>query len=363
MSGPLYPFGNDHCKIEGYRAFWNRESVGRPLVGFSYKSWFPLREFEASAAWEEDTELLPHMIEPEAFLADQERLLAEGEELGDDILRGASPIQGVPWIQGMLGSRIRILPASTLPEERILAWEDLESLELDTSNPWYLKYMEFAEALVDRSAGRFPVSHGTLVGPSDLVGVLRGHTQSIMDCMEEPDQAERLLWKVSGIFQQVTEDIWKRLPLFGGGTFDAQYQLWAPGPIVRMQEDAMAVYSPDLYRRFIQPVDRHLARQFSSAFMHLHSTSMFLLEAILEVEEIRCFEINVDAVESALSVEQMIPYFKMVQEAERSLLIRGSFSPDELHRLVDSLDPCGLYLYIMVESKEKVEKLKPLVGL
>ena len=43
------PFGNDPIKIDRYRAFWDRAPVDRPLVGFSFKSWFPLREYAASA--------------------------------------------------------------------------------------------------------------------------------------------------------------------------------------------------------------------------------------------------------------------------------------------------------------------------
>ena len=46
------PFGNDASKIDRYRAFWDRSDVDRPLVGFSFKSWFPLQEYAASAAWQ-----------------------------------------------------------------------------------------------------------------------------------------------------------------------------------------------------------------------------------------------------------------------------------------------------------------------
>jgi len=47
---PIHPFGNDPAKIAGYRAFWDRAPVKRPLVGFSLKTWFPLQEYSASAA-------------------------------------------------------------------------------------------------------------------------------------------------------------------------------------------------------------------------------------------------------------------------------------------------------------------------
>lgn len=44
----IYPFGNDPNKVAKYKAFWNRDTMEQPLVGFSYKSWLPLDEFCAS---------------------------------------------------------------------------------------------------------------------------------------------------------------------------------------------------------------------------------------------------------------------------------------------------------------------------
>jgi len=59
----------------------------------------------------------------------------------------------------------------------------------------------------------------------------------------------------------------------------------------------------------------------------------------------------------------MIPYFRRIQEAGRPLLVRGSFTPDELRLMLDALDPRGLYLYIMVSRPEEIETLRTLVGL
>jgi hypothetical protein len=357
------PFGNDPAKVERYRAFWDRLPVERPLVGFSFKSWFPLQEYAASAAWQDAAYLTPDMVDAEAFMDDQEHLLQEGETLDDDILRGASPSQAVPWLVGMLGAALRILPGSILGESPVRPWDAIEDISLDRTNPWFRTYIAFAETLVRRSNGRFPVSHGTLVGPTDLHATLRGHDQSIIDLLEEPEKAARLLWRLGEIFCQITDEVWKRIPLYYGGYYDAQYQLWAPGPIIRMQEDASGLYSPALYRRFVQPIDREIARRYPCAFIHLHSTSMFLLDAFLEVDEIRCFEINYEVRSGGPPIEGMIPYFRAIQEAGRPLLIRGSFTPDEARTMMDALEPRGLYVYVMVEHVSEVEMLGPLLGM
>jgi hypothetical protein len=351
------PFGNDPLKIEKYKAFWNREEMERPLIGFTLRGFFPLEEYRVTSSWKLDTLLTPDMIKPEDFMDDEMKILKEGEILNDDIIRGDSPAAAViPWLSGMLGSPLRVLPGNVLGEELNLPWNKLENIDLDQNNPWFKKYIEFIKVLVEKADGLFPVSHAAFRGPSDLIGLLRGTTQSIMDLVDEPTKATKLLERMADIFINITEEAWKHIPLFHGGYFDGMYQLWAPGTIVRLQEDLSGLYSPDLYRQFLQPVDRKIAAHFSNSFIHLHSTSMFLLEAFLEVEEIKCFEINND--DGGPPIEKMIQYFKMVQEAERPLLIRGSFKLEDISLLIQSLKPNGLFLYILAKDVKEIKAIK-----
>jgi len=356
------PFGNDPAKIERYRAFWKRDHVARPMVGFSLVGWFPLLEFSASRAWMAHRYLTPEMLDPQAVVDDHERMVREGETIDDDLIRGAGPMQvAVPFIPGILGCKLRILPENVMGEEQRLSWEQALQARLDSENPWVRKYMAVADALVQRANGRFPVSHGAEIGPTDMHAVLRGHTQSIVDLIDEPDKTAQLLWRLGAIMRDLTEAVWRRIPLFHGGYFDGQYSLWAPAPIIRMQEDATAVYSPDLYRTLVQPVDRLLARYFECAFMHLHSTSIFLLDAFLEIEELRCFEVNYET--SGPPMEEMVTHFQRIQNADRALVIRGSFEPDELRLLVDRLAPEGLLLLIMVKDVREIDAARLIVGL
>ncbi len=357
-----HAFGNDPKKTDAYRKFWSRAAVERPLVGFTFKSWFPLDEFAASAAWPKDTCLTPEMIDPKAFLDDQERLLAEADRIDDDILRGATPSQAVFWCCGALGAKMRIMPGNVVPEDRSLSWEETRALWRDAkTNPWYVKYMQFIDALVERSAGRYPISHSPLAGPLDYAINIRGHEQAVVDLIEDPESAVEFLDCAADFFIDLTKAAWQRIPLFHGGWFDAQYQLWAPGPIARLQEDAVAVMSPELYRRYIRPADEKIARAFECAFMHLHSTSMFVLDDILEIDALKCLQINNDFAGPPLT--QMIGHFRKTQESGRSLVIRGAFTSDEMKFLIDHLDPRGLYLNIMIQDEAEIAPLKKAIGM
>jgi hypothetical protein len=358
---PGAEFGNDSTKIERYRAFWNRTAVSRPLVGFTCVGWFPFAEFAACRSFPPDSQLEAGQVDPMTFLEDQVRILREGEVMDDDLIRGACPGQvAIPWLPAALGSPLRVLPENILGEERSLSWTEVLATRLDLDSPWCRKYFEFADVLVAASAGRFPVSHSAELGPTDLHALLRGHTQSLLDLVDWPSESEQILRRGGALLRDFTKAVWKRLPLFENGYFDAQYSLWAPGPIVRMQEDATAVYSPRLYRRFVQPVDRTLAGEFASSFIHLHSTSMFLLDAILEIEQIQCYEVNNDALGPPLV--KLLPYLQSIQAHGKPLLVRGSFTPEQLRLVMDSLEPRGLFLNIMVGDLAETEPLRRIAG-
>jgi hypothetical protein len=141
--------------------------------------------------------------------------------------------------------------------------------------------------------------------------------------------------------------------------YDAQYSLWAPEPITRLQEDALASLSPDIYRDFIKNIDERIGSHFGCAFMHLHSTSMMAMEDILDIPTLKCFEINNDV--GGPPLDTMLPYFQMTQKAKKSLLIRGSFTADEMRILMDNLAPEGLYLYIMISDRKEMDILRPIV--
>ena len=106
-----HPFGNHPEKIDRYRAFWSREATDRPLVGFSYVGWYPLEYFSACKEWNVDDHITPEMLEPDRWLDDYEKLLAEGEEVEDDMIRGACPIQvAFPcFLPAIFGCKIRVL--------------------------------------------------------------------------------------------------------------------------------------------------------------------------------------------------------------------------------------------------------------
>lgn len=338
-------------KIEKYNRYWSMDDVKRPLIGIDIGGYFPLNRFTIPA--EENEQITPDMIDPVSYIGDYEEYLRASVSVGDDLLKGVCPISAVPWMEAMLGCTVKRGGDSIWAQERFGSWDELLSMQLDRSNPWFAKYLEFIEILQGHFRGVCPVGQPILRGMSDLTAVLRGHSESIIDCYESPDETKRLIDICKNAFLQVLREQFERLEPFQGGYFIEQYFLWAPDRIVRLQEDASALLSPDLLRQFIIEPDRELASAFPCSFIHLHTSSLFLLDIFLEIEELDVIQINKDA--SGMEVPEIIPYFRKVQDAGRRLVIRGPITKEDIKLLSENLSPKGLLIQTIMDSPKAAE--------
>ena len=59
----------------------------------------------------------------------------------------------------------------------------------------------------------------------------------------------------------------------------------------------------------------------------------------------------------------MAVHFRKIQHAARPLLICGLFEPDEMRVHMDSLDPPGLFLSIIVRDRKETEASRSLLGM
>jgi hypothetical protein len=347
---------NIEAKIRRARAFWNREAVDRPMIGFSLGGWFPLRSYSAMERLRGVGRLQPEMVRPEELFADYDRLIGNFDRVKDDVVRAVAPIPPFPWFEAMLGVSVEVGNESIWAREGGFDYADMDRLDFSSQNPWRRKYLELVGALADRYRGRVPVGQPILRGSSDMVASLRGSQQMIFDFYDCPEFFRRLAEKCTNLIIELVQDQHRITGSFAGGTVIEQFALWAPGEIVRMQEDASALFSPDLYVKLLQDEDRKQAAAFPYSLIHLHASSLHLIDRIADIRELGCIQINKDM--GGTEIEREIPYFKAVQARGKSLLIRGKLTLQDLALMRKALSPRGLYLQIVVESPEEAESLE-----
>ncbi|MBN2551184.1 MAG: hypothetical protein JXB06_00380 [Spirochaetales bacterium] len=340
-------------RIEKHRLFWQRTN-SKPLVGFSIGDYFVSRRFRAAETFlSSPRKIEPEMLDVPAFEADYRRMAEEAAAVPQDVFFTATPFTGIPWMEGMLGCPIYSRESSFIAKSPGLPLEELD-LEKLFDRRWLDKYLEFTRMLAGLDIELLPVGQPIMRGPTDVLGTLVGQSEMVIQFFEHPKRMKELLDQTVDVFLAVIREQKTLIPPFLRGCSIGFYDLWCPGDCIWFQDDLNALLSPDLYRRHVLPAHRRLAQASPYNLFHLHPASFFIVDSIMEIQELKLIEMNKD--EGGPSVEQMLPVFQKVQSG-KNCMVWGSFTRADLQLLQKELDPAGLYIMIAVESGEEARDL------
>jgi hypothetical protein len=343
-------------KVERHKAFWKRDPVSRALLGFvvggwsAYRGnpgWFPLQNRE---------ELTAGDVVPEGFVPWIEQHLAQMDDLEDDAIRPAQPFQAIPWLEAVVGCPLRSSSEHIWSEPFLSGPPGASPFDLEEirENPWTLKYLEFLDVLAERFRDERPVGQSILRGPSDLASACMGEERFVYSLVDEPEAAKAFLEHLSELERAFFQAQWEHTPRFQGGMVIGEFNLWAPRRAFRFQEDASALLSPDSYREFVLPWDEMLCELTEYNVMHLHTTSLHLLDVILEMKSLGALQISQD---EGVPLERVLPDLVRIQEAKKPLIVKGQFTEAEVGDLCERLSPKGLFIQPVVRDVGRAEHL------
>ena len=88
--------------------------------------------------------------------------------------------------------------------------------------------------------------------------------------------------------------------------------------------------------------------------MHVHSGQLQMLTAMLEIPELSAIQVAIDPPPYAAPAGTLLPRFKEIQAAGKSLLVTGPMRQAELDEALRELSPVGLALRVGVLSETAV---------
>jgi len=202
---------------------------------------------------------------------------------------------------------------------------------------------------------RYPIGQSVIRGPSDLACALLGAEKATLALAMEPEAMHRLLEYVTDQLEKFLHQQLPYIPMFQGGYVIGQYEIWAPQPVVRIQEDFSVLYSPQLYDQFLKALDERLAAITPYSLFHLHASSLFLIDHILEIRTVKAYQVSKDM--GTATIEAMIPGLQKIQKARKPLIVKGKFTDDDLQLIKENLSLTGLCLQPVVSGMEEAEQM------
>ena len=354
----------DYTKYrERHIAFWEMQEVESPLIGFTVgaglDSWSYWQYNKAAQALLNKQDIMPDDINPIDFIEDQLRYLELSETINDDVCRSAMPLASVPWMEAILGCPVCSTEAHMTCKKILDNVDSSRPNRVSSDNVWVKKYFEFIQVYTNVFSGRYPVTQSIVRGPSDLASALLGAEEAAMALMTEPEAMHGLLDYVTDQLEQFLKLHMGVLPKFQDGYVIGQYELWAPEPALRIQEDASTLYSPELFEEFLKPLDKRLASISKYTLIHLHSSSLFLIDQFLQVSQIRAFQVTKDA--GRISLAGMMPSLLKIQRAGKPLIVKGQFDYADYDLMKRMLSVRGLCVQPVVKNLSDAHRIMPML--
>jgi len=335
-------------------AFWNLDEVERPLLAAWVGSYQASELYPHGLAELPEGELQPGDLDFDPFVPDYEALYAAHRDVDADAPWSAFPVMVVPWVEAIAGCPIYHHAGHVWAGPRVEGYEQFDAEGLVADCDWLEKLLEFVRKLVALSAGRFPVALSLMRGPADLLAAVRGAERSIYDLVDRPDAVHRLLGRLTDLWIEVAHAQQAEIPAFDGGYSFSIQSLWCREPGGWFQDDAVAFWSPALYRAHLRECEARLAQCMVTTGIHLHSAALFTVDDLIEMHGLDVIEVNLDDV--GLRIPAMIPSFQKVVERKR-LMVWGAFTEEDLIAMHDALPARGLALQLIGETPERVRDM------
>ena len=348
-------------RIQKHHQYWNREDTGRPLVSVTIaEDFFFSRHYSAAQdLLEMGKPITPDMLDVPSFMADYERMYNDSLLVKQDGFWVGTPYTGIPWMEAMLGCDVVAMEASFISKPTGVTIENLEPIELGPENEWVAKYLEFTRHLVELSAGRFPVGMPIMRGPSDMLGSLLGQEEMVMALMLHPEKSTRALHNLTECFMRVIHAQEALCNDFHGGRSLGFYNVWAPGQCIWYQEDLSALLSPPLFKEMLRPCGEYICRGYDYTAIHLHPSSFFIVDELLEMEQLKVIEVNKDI--GGPTIAEMMDLFKKIVE-RKNIIIWGDLDEHELESIQDQLPARGVYIHLIAASVDRANQLIGCLG-
>ncbi|MHC4581711.1 MAG: hypothetical protein ACYS14_09655 [Planctomycetota bacterium] len=344
--------------LPGHEAFLLRDPVDRPLLGAWVGGYYPAEQFpQGHNAWRLGQELEPADVRFDAFRDDYEALYRTHLEADDDFFYVGSAYWGIPWLEAILGCPIHVGEtscwAATLPGDSHRQWSSCSEFR---NNPWLQCLAEFTEDLLKFADGRFPICPPLLRGPGDVAAALKGPEPIVMAMLERAKWVGEFLTHCAETRLGVVRQLHGIIPSWSGTYAAGGYpsKLWARRPVSYYQDDFAALLNPELFAEYLLLLARMTKPTAEVHFIHLHSSCLYMLDALLADDTFSVIEVNLDHPDSGPALGEYVPALKRIQEADRPLLLWGEIDQEGWSLLQRELEPAGLSIQPIVKHPKDI---------
>ena len=110
--------------------------------------------------------------------------------------------------------------------------------------------------------------------------------------------------------------------------------------------------SPKLYEKVFLPHNLTIIKAFDYTIFHLHSATIHIAEALVEIPELSAIQVSIDYPARAFSpsIKELLPILKKIHD-NKPLILSGPVKEKEKRLILDELIPEGLALQLYILNR------------
>lgn len=239
--------------------------------------------------------------------------------------------------------------------------EKLPPLQFDPAHPWWKTSEAVIRACVERSCGNYIVGCPDLVENVDVLSSLRGAQTLLMDMIERPGWVERKVWEINQVWFDAYQRIYDLIKLEDGSSAFGAFYIWSPGKVAKLQCDASAMFSPEMYRQFVMPALTAQCQWLDHSLYHLDGTQAVAhLDALLEIEPLDAIEWTPQAGIEPGGHKRWHDMYRRILAAGKCVQI-VNVEPGDVLPILDTLGPKGVYMLIQFRDQHEADQVAKMI--
>jgi hypothetical protein len=181
--------------------------------------------------------------------------------------------------------------------------------------------------------------------------------QTLMfDLIERPRWVEQRVTQINRVYFDAFDALTARIRQPWGGNAFCAFDIWGPGRTAKLQCDASAMFSCEMYRRFVLPALTEQCRWLDCSLYHLDGTqAMHHLDTLLGIEALDGIEWTPQSGIEGGGHQRWWPLYKKILAAGKCVQAIG-VQVDEIKPLLDACGPNGMYIMCHAGSEQEARR-------
>ncbi len=264
----------------------------------------------------------------------------------------------------LLGSRPGFSPSTVWYHpvmEDVAEPETLLQLTFDPENRWWRIHEATLCECVKLGQGKYMTGCPDLIENIDILASLRDTQTLLMDMIDRPEWVSQKVLEINQVWFEAYQRIYDIIKLEDGSSAFGAFALWGPGKTAKVQCDAAAMFSADMFARFVVPALAEQCAWLDHSMFHLDGHECIPhLDLLLNIPALDAIEWTPDPNVPPGGDSEWYPMYRKILEAGKSVQAVG-IRIDQIEPLIKAVGHRGLYIMTEIRNQAEVDEVARIV--